>query len=432
MIYRKFLLQAGGGELQRLLLSSYFFDESWQRVFKITTTEIIFYSLGSGVSTGGVFFLLLPMGVKGLINFLRQKAPEAFSIATVQDIKGKRIGIDISITLYRGAALSYKNGPFSHLETLTQEAAWLLELGCTPIYVFDGDAPAQKEEESRKREKLRAETERRLREAEKELDKNPGDTAALETVEKLKKQCFRITSQSREDARNLLVSMGVRVAHAQGEAERSLAHMQRSGYIDLIFTEDVDVLVCGAASYVKNSSCLQWTGPQDPSFTRKAEIVSMDPVLAGLGVSYEGFLLIAIFSGCDFAPKMARMGPATSWKHVKQHGDTLDMCFDALKTEEERSLRERYVSALPLLRFDKTDPGARVVKAPEPPPSFSPAVLEDFYKKLREEAGSRSSLARLRCNVGRCMRALIPDPPSFDQAGLPMKKRRVEHDETVG
>ena len=81
------------------------------------------------------------MGIPGLIAFLRKKAPLAFKRATADDLHGKTIGIDLSITLYRGAATAYKNGALSHLETLAREVGWLLSHGCKPVYVIENGPP---------------------------------------------------------------------------------------------------------------------------------------------------------------------------------------------------------------------------------------------------------------------------------------------------
>lgn len=329
------------------------------------------------------------MGVKGLVAFLRQKAPSAFVAAKREDVAGKRVGIDLAITLYRGAALAHKNGCLSHLETLVREVAGLRELGCWPIYVFDGTPPVEKAEEARKREDLRKAVERKLEEALDRLQAAPADLEALEVVDRLRRQTFRVTSDMRAQAKSLLLALGVSVAQAPGEAERSLAHMQRSGYIDLIFTEDIDVLVCGARSYVKNYGQLlhvaTWeteaAAMDQRSCAKKAEHVFAEAALRGIDMNYEDFVLVALFSGTDFAPKIPRLGPATSWKHVKGcGGGDLDRCFDAFKTGGHEHLRERYKRALPLLHFNETEEGPRASEG------GSVQSLQEFLTQIQEHA----------------------------------------------
>jgi 5'-3' exonuclease len=333
------------------------------------------------------------MGIPGLIAFLRKRAPAAFKRATVDDLRGKTIGIDLSITLYRGASTAYKNGVFSHMETLAREVGWLLELGCKPVYVMDGETPKEKAEEAKKREESRNAAEKRLGTVLAQIEKSPGDVDLLETLQKLQRQCFRVTFQMRSDSRSLLEAMGISIVVAPGEAERCLAHMMRSGAVDMAFTEDIDVLVCGSPLYMKNSASLMYEMQSATSMEggRFAELVSLKEVLECLEVSYEGFVTMSVLSGCDFAPKLPRFGPATAWKHVRKFSEDMDACFDNLKSEDQ-VWRDRYKKSL--LRSDDAEvwPEAETT---EP----SRERLEELFARLGKEA---SSLSVLRCYVDRC------------------------------
>jgi 5'-3' exonuclease len=353
------------------------------------------------------------MGIPGLIAFLRKKAPTAFKRATVDDLRGKTVGIDLSITLYRGAATAYKNGALSHLETLAREAGWLLGHGCKPVYVIDGKAPIEKVEEARKREEGKAAAEKHLEELLSRLESSPGDITLLDAVQKLQRQCFRVTAQMRVDAESLLEGMGVSIVRAPGEAERCLAHLLRSGAVEMAFTEDIDVLVCGAQSYVKNSASLMYEmeagGPTEGRLF--AEHVVLHDVLEGLQISYEGFVTMSVLAGCDFAPKLPRFGPATAWKHVTRFSEDMDACFDNLKIED-RVWRERYKKAVSLLSYDK-DAVWPDVTFPIP----SRDVLEGLYARLRSEG----SLAVLQSYVKRA----FPDSDrTMDDCERPMKRLR--------
>jgi len=338
------------------------------------------------------------MGVKGLAAFLRQKAPGGFVPVAAADVAGKRVGVDVAITLHKGAAMEHKYGPLSALETLAQELAWLLELGCRPVYVFDGVAPDLKAEETERRRELRAGVQARLAAAEARLAEAPGDAEAREQADKLRRQCCCVTEETMRQARELLRALGVPSVEAPGEAERALAHLQRAGRIDVIFTEDIDVLLCGASSYVKNYSLLRlppWPAGTAATPERCAEVVRADAVLAGLGVSYEGLLTVGLLAGTDFAPKLPRMGPATAWKHVKQHGAELSAC----KALEAAGLLERYRQARALLSFDAGETGPSWSVDEDDPPDL--AGLETLFAALRQ----LGSLAVLRCHVERAAEA---------------------------
>lgn len=348
------------------------------------------------------------MGVKGLVSFLRLRAPQAFAPLPSSELAGLRVGIDLSVSLYKGAAAAYKWGPLAHLELLCREVAWLHELGCEPIYVLDGAAPPQKAEEAARREETRAAAERRFQQALERLERDPEDGEAQGLVFKLQKQCTRLPAGARADAEALLQALGVATLQAPGEAERCLAHLQRAGRIDHIFTEDVDVLLCGARSYVKNYASLR----RDPAFEQPhdkgAELVNLAGALEGLELDYEAFVAVGMLSGCDFAPKLPRLGPATAWKLVRRCGD-LGKCFDALPGAVQE-LRGRYLSAWPLMAYNPAE-----ALPPTPAPR---APRRSELERLLERLERQGCVATLRACLDRCLERNLPEEPAAKRARL--------------
>ena len=368
------------------------------------------------------------MGVKGLISLLRQHSPQAFTAATAADIAGRRIGIDAAISLCKGAAMSYKQGPLSALEILAQEVTWLLEQGCKITYVFDGKSPPEKLEEDNRRRQQRQLAASRLATAVARLDAAPDDVEARELVGKLERQHFVMTDETRRDAKLLLVGMGIGYVEAPGEAEQHLAQLQRAAVIDVIFTEDIDVLLCGATSFIKNYSLLRGAAPVLPAeeatagfaapaaserpvamatvaarASRVVEIVTLEGALAGLDLGYDSFVTVGLLSGCDFAPKLPGMGPATALKHVKAHGPLLSAC-EALVTA---GLLERYERARALLSFDAA---AQICTGPVPETCWNAGLLEMLFAALQQQGSvgalkwyvSRAASQRERACGARC------------------------------
>ena len=258
------------------------------------------------------------MGVSGLIKLLQRRAPDAFRPMRVEELAGARVGVDVAGLIYRGLAVEQSQGPLAYLELLARHYRGLCSLGADPIYVFDGRPPIEKAAELARREAERRKTEVALTAARAALAERTDDASARETVEKLERQGLRATAEHRERAERLLRAMGAKVAVAPAEAERSLALMQRRGLVDVLFTEDVDTLLCGATSYVKNSARIQ---------EGQATVVSLAPTLEGLGLDYEDFVSLGLLLGCDFAPKLRGMGPATALKLLKAQG-TLAACVE--------------------------------------------------------------------------------------------------------
>ena len=332
------------------------------------------------------------MGIPNLIAFLRKKAPTAFRRAKPEDIQNKCVGVDLSITLYRGAAGAHKYGPLSHLEVLLREVRWLLDWGCRPVYVIDGVPPLEKAEEAQRRADIRNEVVRRLEAAPLQLQTDPEDASALATVQKLQKQNVPLTTQMRLDSKALLDALGVPCIQAPGEAERCLAHLLKAGTLDVVLTEDVDVLVCGAPAYIKNSARLMYEmDDEERSLDSCAEVVDLGAVLEGLELSYHGFVTMAVLAGCDFVPKLPRMGPATAWKHVKRVSDDVLECLEALKLKDE-GLYDRFSRAHALLRHDAT---AEWPEASATQPA-STELLEDLCVRFEVDGSTTALRAYLR------------------------------------
>jgi 5'-3' exonuclease len=169
--------------------------------------------------------------------------------------------------------------------------------------------------------------------------------------------------------------MGVCTLNAPGEAEKCLAHMQRSDIIDHIFTEDSDTLACGAHSYIKNSGKL----PTDHTGT----LVELRPVLDTLNLTYDEFLTFCVLCGCDFAPKIAKVGPVKALKLVGEHKENIETCIQAAAPSTTSDVIARFQAARLLLSYD---------------PNFEiPAIISDHdplqLDALCEELGDRSFTA---------------------------------------
>lgn len=341
------------------------------------------------------------MGVPNLITFLRQKAPTAFRRAKPDDLCNKRVGIDLSITLYRGAAGAYKNGPHAHLEVLLREVRWLLTNGCKPVYVIDGEAPIEKAEEAQRRVAARNDVAQRLQKAQQRCDEYPNDLDAAATVQKLEKQCVQLTAEMRLDSKVLLDALGVPCLEAPGEAERCLAHLLHAGTLDLVLTEDVDVLVCGGPSYLKNSARLMYEMEDDSCMKGFAEVVDLGAVLTSLDLSYHGFVTMAVLAGCDFVPKLPKMGPATAWKHVKRVSEDILVCLDALKVSDS-NLRDRFSRAHVLLKRDAEAIWPNASEAHEP----ATELLESLCSRF-EVAGSTAALRAYIRDIVACQHAAL-------------------------
>jgi len=301
-------------------------------------------------------------------------------------------------------------GPAWYLQYLAQQVRRLRQMGCAPVYVCDGVAPVEKAEERKRRSQRREDARDKLGAALSELadasDRADACTTALadlhEAVDKLERRYFEVLPEHLDRAKLLLTEMGAAVVQAAGEAERTLAHLQRAGHLDHIFTEDVDALICGADSYVKDSSALLSGGDE-------ARLVLLQPALDGLGCTYEGFVTMSLLSGTDFAPKLPRMGPATAHKLVQKHGSDLEQCLRATKQADDE-LIQRYLRARSLLTYDPS------FELPEIPLQRGEDLVA--LGALCDEIGSDAFELRQYLGVGKRRRLSETSSTSSSSAGF--------------
>ena len=120
----------------------------------------------------------------------------------------------------------------SHIIGLYYKTIQYLSLGITPIYIFDGKPPKEKNNCIQERNKKARDSKEKMKET---TDKNE--------IQKLEKSSIRITKDHIDDLKILFNLMGVSYIHPDGEAEAYAGELCRIGYVDAVITEDMDTLV---------------------------------------------------------------------------------------------------------------------------------------------------------------------------------------------
>ncbi|KDN53140.1 PIN domain-like protein [Tilletiaria anomala UBC 951] len=164
------------------------------------------------------------MGVTGLWNHLDHACTissledEAWRYYRASPYKALRLGIDSSLWMFHGKGLPGEVGPNASLRMIFYRLVNLFSLPILPVFVFDGPRKP-----SFKRGK---ETSRALHwKAQKETDE------------------FKL----------LIRAFGFLERTAPGEAEAELAWMNEHNIIDVVLTDDVDVLLFGAKRVFRNA-----------------------------------------------------------------------------------------------------------------------------------------------------------------------------------
>ncbi len=251
----------------------------------------------------------------------------------------KRIGVDAMNTIYQflsiirqpdGTPLKDSSGNVtSHLSGLFYRNRKLLQKGIKPVYIFDGEAPELKAEESKERRKKREKAREEWKKLKEEGKMKKAFSKAAQSSE--------VNEKMLKEAKKLLDAMGIPYIQAPSEGEAQAAYMNRQGELWAVGSQDWDSLLFGADRFVKN---LTITGRRKiPGKDKYRQIVpekvEKEQALEQLGISHNKLVWIAILIGTDFNPGGVHgIGPKTAIDLVKDY-DSFDAVLDDDKVDWE-------------------------------------------------------------------------------------------------
>jgi flap endonuclease-1 len=278
------------------------------------------------------------MGIKNLKVILNQKCKCAINTRKLDNYRGMIFGIDISIFLYK---YLYNND--DHLEGLTRLTMRLLKNHITPVFIFDGKPPKEKDETLQNRREKRdfMTIKKKIIENCINLDRNSYEEfkcSLLDYIDtnnssyvideneiqglfeknnddlqkesdKLTKKIIYVTPYHIESSKKLFDLFGVKYIHAPCEAESLLAILGKNGVVDGCVSEDTDILANGGHLFLRN-------------FNADKNIVDeycLHGILNSLELTYEQFIDLCILCGCDYTTKINGLGPITAHKLVSKY-----------------------------------------------------------------------------------------------------------------
>ncbi|KAJ5066392.1 flap endonuclease 1 [Anaeramoeba ignava] len=241
------------------------------------------------------------MGIKGLTNQIKEKAPESVRVEQLKNYFGRIIAIDASTAIYQfliavrtgedGNQLKNQMGEVtSHLQGMFYRTIRLIVNGIKPVYVFDGKAPEFKSEELAKRREKREKAQ-----ADFEKAKEAGDSISSA---KFQKRTVRATKEHVEDCKRLLKLMGIPYIEAPSEAEAQCAVLCKSKKVYAVASEDMDTLTFGSPRMIRNLTSSQAKQKQILEF-------DLEKVLKSFKLTMDQFIDFSILCGCDYTDTIA-------------------------------------------------------------------------------------------------------------------------------
>ena len=228
------------------------------------------------------------MGIQYLNRILRTYASSGIREIPLRSLKGKTLAIDTSIYLYRYQAED------ALIENMYLMISLFRHHDITPVFVFDGEPPAEKRELLEERKRDKEEAKKRWLELEEELNTTSKDdekvSEIIEEMDKEKKKFVKISWKDINDVKELMKAYGVNIIEAEGEADQVCAKLVQKKLVDGCLSEDMDMFVYGCNKVYRYLSLLNSTVVQ----------YDLRKILQLLNLTIDEFKQICILSGTDY------------------------------------------------------------------------------------------------------------------------------------
>lgn len=305
------------------------------------------------------------MGVKGLSKLLKSVCPHVYKEGSLSQFHGSMIAVDASLYICKFVAIST-----NWMRSFISMIVLLQRFRIKPIFIFDGEAPPEKEWEWQKRNEKRSSVKRRIKDLDTAIKTcfmdDPTDTqvqSALETFnrelktisknnkllegvtftdldevqmhmslftaqkEKISKQDITITPAMIDQLQELLDCFGLPFITAEsddnglgGEGETLASWLAVHKKVAAVLTDDSDVMVYGTPVYISQLNVN----------TGECRIVCYNEVLNGLKMTKSEFTDLCIMCGTDYNPNIPGIGPIKSFRLIKE--------FESIEAIEESGI----------------------------------------------------------------------------------------------
>jgi flap endonuclease-1 len=252
------------------------------------------------------------MGIRALNKFLQAKCKSSIKSIPLSELSGKKIAVDISIYLYKYISEN------ALLENLYLMISLFRNNNITPIFIFDGKPPAEKNDTiaTRKKNKIyareeyyrlklivesmKSETDAEVEadsiadadiytDAQKQKEYEINDMSQV--MEQLKKKFVTIKYDDIQNVKTLLQAYGVTYFEAPGEADILCAKLVTNNLVYACLSEDTDMFVYGCARVLRYLSLT----------LSNVVIYDLNNILKTLDVTMDVFKQICILYGCDYS-----------------------------------------------------------------------------------------------------------------------------------
>ena len=240
------------------------------------------------------------MGIRGLHTCLLKTIPDSIQSVDWSQWRGKRLGIDIQCFLYRAIA-----NQLNPLEVIANQIVAFRSLGITPVYVFDGKPPTEKDSVTQKRRQERQDAIDLLESLRNQLTDVCDEivrTDLLSKIHEIESKFPVLSFEIKDEIKKFLYASGSMFVNPNCEADALLAYWVRRGVLDGVVSFDLDFIPRGCSLLV----------PKHISAKPGESWYLYDPVTIckGLTMNCDQFVDFCVLLGSDYTPNL----PIVAWK----------------------------------------------------------------------------------------------------------------------
>lgn len=269
------------------------------------------------------------MGIKHLNKFIKTNCSDCLTTISLEQLRGKEIAIDASIYLYRFISEDCL------VENIYLMNALFKKYDITPIFVFDGKPPPEKQKILMERKIKKAEAKVHYENLKKQLENITDQTEKHEIdieMMKLKRKFICIKNEEIRLVKELLSSMGVYYIEAEGEADNLCAWLTIKNKVYACLSEDMDMFVYGCPRILRYFSI----------YKEKMILYNTKKILKKLNLTQTEFRELCVLSGSDYndSIKENNMDSADNKDYNKEKRKTIFDYYHMLKNNANNNSRD--------------------------------------------------------------------------------------------
>nr|QBK90633.1 MAG: flap endonuclease [Pithovirus LCPAC104] len=265
------------------------------------------------------------MGIKNLNQFLNKNCENYCYNIDLSVFKGHRIAIDADNFIYAFYFVSSKyiidetNFITSDIDKdkiniIFLDKIWafikkFLIKKITPIFIFDGKPPIEKQKVRNKRKEIKENRLleiQKLKEKLKEFDLNNDISNIINKIKNIYHYIPLFSENEKSLVKTLLQGLGIPYINALGEAEVLCSTLCRNNKVIAVYSTDTDNFVHGCPVVIKKFE------------NNNMVIIILRNILNSLELTFSEFVDFCIMSGCDYNTNINLIGTIKSYNLIKK------------------------------------------------------------------------------------------------------------------